>query len=841
MFTKKDLFWLVKEQYPNVQIGKSLADYKEAVAKVLGSKFELSDDIMTNNLQLKKFVMMFCAIISKLLKKFSKNYFVMVDSKNHQEFFGKEITVQLLTEEPNHKGTTDSKPMSLLNENSMNNCLKEKPKQSNIHKQNNLLMQDFIPTNDESIANEDLDFFSRFLFESTTEDKKLNNLDELTPFGKHFLVCCLHILLESDLAQDYEKAIHTWNWIRSNGKLKISMQTVFDMIQNWMYNQESEKENIHHDLKKETGFEPCETIPSNDENNFNEHLRNQSIETNEQSFVEPMIEATVGEKIRYGTRIIQSTKEKPKKKVNSDEVETNKMGREIVENWMCNPEYEKENINLDQIERSEFEHGETRLSQGDHNFNENLMHENIEINEQSCLTELAEVQPIDEKKYFLQTDKDSFPLQIGTQETDEMKKEHFDWVEEPMEKEDIIQIIEIEDFEKENKVIESSAVCTNRKSYEIVEAKIGDTQERNGITEDYFETVEELVTESTEMKKIRDGTKMMQSTGQVKSKKRKVDEVNTSKRYCKMSPDMIELMGKQCGKHSNMTMAKVLNLNVRNIQRQIKTGKITFSKHDGECHFCIYNEEVLNLSDGMIDTLKDQCKIHRSLTLIEHTGLNEIVVKRWLKEHASKFPINTFNIYRSNNQCELCKSIKKEAKCPNCPTSFENRELLNQHIDSVHDGKKPFPCKICQATFFSESGLENHKERKHNPNYKGEKKIECHLCQKFCTNLNYHMKKFHIKQQELLCSKCPAKFYAKYSLKKHFEAVHEGKKLHKCKLCDMSFAHKHDLKRHVLAVHEGKKPHLCPTCGISFADKGNLTKHVAAVHNGIKRKMKNKQ
>ena len=112
MFTKKDLFWLVKEQYPNVQIGKSLADYKEAVAKVLGSKFELSDDIMTNNLHLKKFVRMFCERISNLLKKFSKNYFAMVNSKNHQEFFGKEITVQMLTvvpgpphvSEPNHKG-----------------------------------------------------------------------------------------------------------------------------------------------------------------------------------------------------------------------------------------------------------------------------------------------------------------------------------------------------------------------------------------------------------------------------------------------------------------------------------------------------------------------------------------------------------------------------------------------------------------------------------------------------------------------------------------------------------------------------------------------------------------
>ena len=112
MFTKKDLFWLVKEQYPNAQIGKSLADYKKTVTKVLGSKFELSDDIMANNHHFKKFVRMFCERISKLLKKFSKNYFAMVDSKNHNGFFGKEITVQMLTvvpepphlSEPNRRG-----------------------------------------------------------------------------------------------------------------------------------------------------------------------------------------------------------------------------------------------------------------------------------------------------------------------------------------------------------------------------------------------------------------------------------------------------------------------------------------------------------------------------------------------------------------------------------------------------------------------------------------------------------------------------------------------------------------------------------------------------------------
>ena len=74
-------------------------------------------------------------------------------------------------------------------------------------------------------------------------------------------------------------------------------------------------------------------------------------------------------------------------------------------------------------------------------------------------------------------------------------------------------------------------------------------------------------------------------------------------------------------------------------------------KHDGYCHFCTYNEQVLNLSDGMIETLKDQCKIHRITTLIKHTGLSEIVIKRWLKEHDSKFPSDV----QSQRQCEFCK------------------------------------------------------------------------------------------------------------------------------------------------------------------------------------------
>merc|ERR1712150_199126 len=123
------------------------------------------------------------------------------------------------------------------------------------------------PKKDRLFINEELLFSNKFLFESTSDDRKFNSLDELTVYGKNFLVCCLHILFESDLVQDYENAIHTWNWIKSNGKLNISMQTVYDAIRNWMYNPEHEKESVNikeaeieaHDSKH---FVKVENVPS---------------------------------------------------------------------------------------------------------------------------------------------------------------------------------------------------------------------------------------------------------------------------------------------------------------------------------------------------------------------------------------------------------------------------------------------------------------------------------------------------------------------------------------------------------------------------------------------------
>ena len=57
------------------------------------------------------------------------------------------------------------------------------------------------------------------------------------------------------------------------------------------------------------------------------------------------------------------------------------------------------------------------------------------------------------------------------------------------------------------------------------------------------------------------------------------------------------------------------------------------------------------------------------------------------------------------------------------------------------------------------------------------------------------------------CPECSRVFGLKPNLKKHIEAIHEGKKPFICQRKSSRFARKQDLNRHVKAVHEGKEVH----------------------------------
>ena len=56
----------------------------------------------------------------------------------------------------------------------------------------------------------------------------------------------------------------------------------------------------------------------------------------------------------------------------------------------------------------------------------------------------------------------------------------------------------------------------------------------------------------------------------------------------------------------------------------------------------------------------------------------------------------------------------------------------------------------------------------------------------------------------------------------------------KCLECSGVFRLKNNLKKHIEAVHEGKKPFVCPRKSSRFARKQDLNRHVKAVHEGVK-------
>ena len=69
-----------------------------------------------------------------------------------------------------------------------------------------------------------------------------------------------------------------------------------------------------------------------------------------------------------------------------------------------------------------------------------------------------------------------------------------------------------------------------------------------------------------------------------------------------------------------------------------------------------------------------------------------------------------------NTHIESVHAGKKPFKCKICDASFYLKRHLNGHIESVHEGKKPFKCNICDACFFLKGKLKGHIESVHEGN-----------------------------------------------------------------------------------------------------------------------------
>ena len=73
---------------------------------------------------------------------------------------------------------------------------------------------------------------------------------------------------------------------------------------------------------------------------------------------------------------------------------------------------------------------------------------------------------------------------------------------------------------------------------------------------------------------------------------------------------------------------------------------------------------------------------------------------------------------------------ERKIKCNICDASFASNQSIKIHIDSVHEGEKPFNCNICDASFTEKGNLNKHVASVH----EGKKPFTC----KFCGLLRKH-------------------------------------------------------------------------------------------------------
>ena len=81
---------------------------------------------------------------------------------------------------------------------------------------------------------------------------------------------------------------------------------------------------------------------------------------------------------------------------------------------------------------------------------------------------------------------------------------------------------------------------------------------------------------------------------------------------------------------------------------------------------------------------------------------------------------------------------------------------IKEHVEAVHEGKKPFPCPHCDSRF----------------GYKPQ--------------LKKHIESVHEKIKPFECDVCKARFTLKRSMKMHKDAVHDGVRAFQCTWCDMA-------------------------------------------------------
>merc|ERR1719273_261557 len=97
--------------------------------------------------------------------------------------------------------------------------------------------------------------------------------------------------------------------------------------------------------------------------------------------------------------------------------------------------------------------------------------------------------------------------------------------------------------------------------------------------------------------------------------------------------------------------------------------------------------------------------------------------------------------------------------------------------------------------------------------------------------MKQHVSSIHEGNKPFACKLCPdVRFRGKPGLNGHHATVHDTANAYHCPLCNLVFAQRNGLKTHIGNIHEGTKPHACNICDYATTQKSTLKQHIQQVH-----------
>ena len=191
------------------------------------------------------------------------------------------------------------------------------------------------------------------------------------------------------------------------------------------------------------------------------------------------------------------------------------------------------------------------------------------------------------------------------------------------------------------------------------------------------------------------------------------------------------------------------------------------------------------------------------------------------------------NVHGGKKKEKLDSKNTPKIKCEKCNKLFRDTHYP-KHVALRHQ-EGDFMCEQCAKVFNTKYNLNGHVKTVHGENtHKA-----CKICGKMLTKaaMKLHISSVHEKNKNWVCMTCGKAHSEKGSLVRHEQRVHGGIKKHKCPFpkCEWAFHANADLKKHIEAVHEGRKDYQCTHCGKAFGSIKTMKRHRETVHEGVKK------